>query len=97
MTAADQIAAVIRNFPFWDYGIVVNPGDRHAEWVGDLAQRVADEVCADHERLVDLLHRARNDGVGDSDTDTDWGPVDDLLRRLRPDEPFREPVWRWAQ
>lgn len=47
MTTTDKVAAVIRNFPFWDYGMPdVNPNDRYAEWVPDLAKRIADGIAA---------------------------------------------------
>ncbi len=60
MSTTDQIAAVIRNFPFWDYGMSdVNPNDRYAEWVADLAAPIADEVTArpDHDEAPDNTER----------------------------------------
>lgn len=40
--AADQIAAVLRGFPFWDYGMDdVDPRSEYAEWVPALAERIA--------------------------------------------------------
>ncbi len=54
MSVTDQIATVIRSFPFWDYGMSdVDPNDRYAEWVTDLAARIANEVTVDPDHNED--------------------------------------------
>ncbi|MEV0382346.1 hypothetical protein [Nonomuraea sp. NPDC050643] len=36
----------IRDFPFWNYGLdMVDPNDKNAEWVPDLAKKVIEHIA----------------------------------------------------
>jgi hypothetical protein len=50
----------IRAFPFWDYGMDdVDPNDEYAEWVWELAVKVADSVLAEaRSQIAASLKRA---------------------------------------
>lgn len=40
-TPTEIVAAAIREFPFWDYGMDdVDPKSEYAEWVPDLAKQI---------------------------------------------------------
>ena len=47
MTTEEIVADVIRNFPFWDYGMDdVDPKSEYAEWVPALARKIAEKIIA---------------------------------------------------
>lgn len=48
MTTQEIIQGAIKEFPFWDYGLNdVDPESEYAEWVPDLAQKIAQALAVD--------------------------------------------------